>query len=578
MNRRSLLPILKPLSTATVNRLVVLTAAALFASCSEKPASSPDSTSTTDTDVTHVAPRPPESPTSVAPAPNDTTVDGTTSSTNDATTDSTNTLDTSEPSDTMASTGDGSGATVDGIRCSDSVNTGSVCNPDMDSATCDLTSQTCTCSAANTWTCTPSFDTTSTADDTSTEPGASTTGMTDNTATTSHDAGGDTSDPGNVPPEWLPSWATTMQRTEDSNEPPPLGGKTLRQFIWPSYSGNEVRIQLSNERGEAAVELTKVHIAHARPLGQGQIDVASDAQFTWNGSPSVTIPLGATAWSDPLSFELVEMQPTAITMHFASAPSDVTGHPGARTTSYIANGDVVSEVAVSGETRDRWYFINAIEVMAPADAYAVAVLGDSITDGYGVLNEFARWPDFLNVAINSNPMIADKVSVLNFGMGANSLTVGNQDMDPGVERFERDVLGRANKIRWLIVLIGVNDIIASNGNMLDSDGVVNAVTGAYQEIIEKSHGAGILVYGSPITPFASHTQGTALDVRSGVNMWITTSNAFDAIVDLSAAVADPSNSAQLAPQFSNDGLHPNTAGYEAMGKAVDLSLFYNTMQ
>ncbi len=29
--------------------------------------------------------------------------------------------------------------------------------------------------------------------------------------------------------------------------------------------------------------------------------------------------------------------------------------------------------------------------------------------------------------------------------------------------------------------------------------------------------------------------------------------------------------------YNNDGLHPNIAGYEAMGDAVDLSLFYSTM-
>src|SRR5690606_34969931 len=179
----------------------------------------------------------------------------------------------------------------------------------------------------------------------------------------------------------------------------------------------------------------------------------------------------------------------------------------------------------------------------------------------------ARWPDFLNIAINSDPMIADKVSVLNFGMGANNLTTGNQDMDPGIERFERDVLGRADKIKWLIVLIGVNDIIASNSNMAAGTVVTDAVTAAYQEIIDKSHDVGILVYGSPITPFASNTQGTALSVRTAVNMWITTSNAFDAIIDLAAAVADPSNSAQLAPPFSNDGLHPNTVDVEAIGQA-----------
>jgi lysophospholipase L1-like esterase len=371
--------------------------------------------------------------------------------------------------------------------------------------------------------------------------------------------------------EWLPSWATTLQRTEDRNEPPPLGGKTLRQFIWPSYTGSEIRIQLSNERGNGPVEMTKVHIAHAMPLGQGQIDTATDTEFTFEGSPSVTIPQGERVWSDPLEFDFQEEQPMAVSIHFGDAPSDVTGHPGARTTSYVADGDVVSEASIAGETRERWYYLSMVDVMAPSDAYAVAVLGDSITDGYGVSDEFARWPDFLNIAINDDPMIADDVSVLNFGMGANSLTSGDADMDPGTQRFERDVLGRQDKIRWLIVLIGVNDLIYGNVQ-------AGPITSAYQSIIDQSHEAGILVYGSPITPFASHTQGSPLNVRTEVNDWVTTSNAFDAVVDLATVVADPSNPEQLNPPLSNDGLHPNTTGYEAMGNAVDLSLFYQTMQ
>src|SRR5690606_40212490 len=93
------------------------------------------------------------------------------------------------------------------------------------------------------------------------------------------DGGGGTDDGGSAL-EWLPSWATTNQRTEDRNEPPPLGDATLRQFVWPCYSGNEIRIQLSNDRGNAPVEITKVHIAHAAPLGEGEIVTGTDTAST----------------------------------------------------------------------------------------------------------------------------------------------------------------------------------------------------------------------------------------------------------------------------------------------------------
>jgi lysophospholipase L1-like esterase len=371
--------------------------------------------------------------------------------------------------------------------------------------------------------------------------------------------------------EWVPSWATTIQSTEPNNLPPALNGNTLRQFVWPTLSGREIRIQLSNQRGSTPVDIQKVHIAKALTQADpgnsaGQIDAATDVAFTFGGAPNVTIPAGEAVWSDPVVFELKEIELTAITMQLgATIPPEITGHPGARTTSYIATGDVVAQQAITGETRDRWYFINAIEVMARDDAFAIAVLGDSITDGYGVLNRFGRWTDQLTRALQNDAQLADTRTVLNFGMGANNLTVSGQYQDSGVVRFGRDVVPR-DKIKWLIVLEGTNDIIYSGVQ-------APAIIAAYQQIIQSAHAEGILVYGSPITPT---NQGDAA-IRAQVNEWIRTSGEFDHVIDFAAAIGDPNDPNAILPMYNNDGLHPNLAGYEAMGNAVDLSLFYQTL-
>jgi lysophospholipase L1-like esterase len=377
---------------------------------------------------------------------------------------------------------------------------------------------------------------------------------------------------GGTPPPaqaWLPSWGTTLQSTEPNNLPPALGDKTLRQFVWPTVSGQEIRIQLSNERGSLPVEIQKVHIAKAKTEGMsgnsaGQIDTATDAAFTFSGMANVTIPAGQTVWSDPLTFNLQEIQLTAVTMQFgAGVPIEITGHPGARTTSYVVAGDAVSQEGLAGaETRDRWYFINTIEVMAPEDALSIAVLGDSITDGYGVLNQFGRWTDVLTLAIQNDPQLADSRSVLNFGMGGNNLTVSGQYQDSGLVRFRRDVLP-GDKIKWLIVLEGTNDIISSAVQ-------APAIIDAYRQIIQEAHADGILVYGSPITP----TNQGSPTIRAEVNEWIRTSGEFDQIIDFAATLQDPNDVNAIVPMYNNDGLHPNLAGYDAMGKAVDLSLFH----
>lgn len=385
-------------------------------------------------------------------------------------------------------------------------------------------------------------------------------------------SGGDASAAGGAPVgmEWLPSWATTIQNTEASNLPPALGGNTLRQFVWPTVGGSQIRLQLSNEKGTTPVQIQKVHIALAKTgadpgNSDGQIETATDKALTFGGMPGVTIPPGDTVWSDSLDFALGEIKLTAVTMQFGSqVPTEITGHPGARTTSYVANGDEVAQAALPGaQTRDRWYFINAIEVMAPADAYAIAVLGDSITDGYGVLNAFARWPDFMTLAIQDDAMLAGKRSVLNFGMGANNLTKSDTYQDAGVVRFERDVLER-DKIKWLIVMEGVNDI--NYGNVQ-----AQPIIDAYQQIIDKAHERGMLVYGSPITPMGSNNA-----IRNTVNEWIRTSGAYDAVIDLDMVIRDPANQHDISSMYNNDNLHPSLAGYEAMGNAVDLALFYQT--
>jgi len=369
--------------------------------------------------------------------------------------------------------------------------------------------------------------------------------------------------------EWLPSWATTIQRTEAANKPTTaLGGKTLRQFVWPTVSGSQVRIQLSNERGNGPVDIAKVHIANAKTTGDapnsmGDIDATTDAAFTFGGMANVTIPVGQTVWSDPLDFPLEQIKLTAISLQFgATVPSDITGHPGARTTSYIADGDVVAEEGITEvETRERWYFINAIEVMAPADAFAIALLGDSITDGYGTINDFSRWSDFLTRELKKDPALATTRSVLNFGMGANTITgtVGG-DQDPGVVRFERDVLPR-DKIKWLIVLEGVNDI--NNGVQTQT------ITSAYEDIITQAEAKGILVYVSPITPMNASNS-----TRTAVNTWIRASGNYNAGVDFDIAIRDPANENNTLSMYKNDDLHPSKAGYQAMGESVDLLLFH----
>jgi lysophospholipase L1-like esterase len=62
--------------------------------------------------------------------------------------------------------------------------------------------------------------------------------------------------------------------------------------------------------------------------------------------------------------------------------------------------------------------------------------------------------------------------------------------------------------------------------------------------------------------------------RQAVNNWIRTSGAFDGIIDFERVLADPTHPTAIAAAYdSGDHLHPNDAGYKAMGEAIDLKLF-----
>jgi lysophospholipase L1-like esterase len=61
-----------------------------------------------------------------------------------------------------------------------------------------------------------------------------------------------------------------------------------------------------------------------------------------------------------------------------------------------------------------------------------------------------------------------------------------------------------------------------------------------------------------------------------VNRWIRGSGEFDAVVDMEAATRDPdpAEPVKMRTEFvSDDGIHPNDAGQQAIAEAFDLELF-----
>ena len=81
---------------------------------------------------------------------------------------------------------------------------------------------------------------------------------------------------------------------------------------------------------------------------------------------------------------------------------------------------------------------------------------------------------------------------------------------------------------------------------------------------------------------ASADNGPVIDGhRKTVNQYIRTPGLFDAVIDFDKATLDPATGNMKAAYLPNsqftqlpwDYLHPNHAGYNAMGSAIDVSLF-----
>jgi lysophospholipase L1-like esterase len=367
---------------------------------------------------------------------------------------------------------------------------------------------------------------------------------------------------------WVGTWACAPQTTEPNNLPPSpgLSGNTLRQMVRVSIGGTVLRLRLSNEYGTNPVSLSSAHVALSK--GGGAIDTTTDKALRFAGTPTVTIAAGASVWSDALDFDLAPLSNLAITLHFASQSGDVTGHPGSRTTSYLQSGEAVTAASFSAAVKtEHWYFITGLDVMADKASAAVVVLGDSITDGRGsTTNQNDRWPDVLAERLQARASTSG-IGVLNMGIGGNAILSGG--LGPtATKRFDHDVLEQSG-VRWLIVLEGVNDIGAGGDST-----VASKLIDAYQAFIAKTKPANLRAYGVPILPIAGSAYAGGESARSSVNEWIRTSLAFDAVIDLDAAVRDPADPTRLLALYdSGDHLHPSAAGYRKMGEAIDLALF-----
>ena len=245
--------------------------------------------------------------------------------------------------------------------------------------------------------------------------------------------------------------------------------------------------------------------------------------------------------SDPIDFDLAPLSDLAVTIRVKDPTNAVTGHPGARCTSYLQAGDAVAEPDLPRAARTpHWYYLCGVDVEA-ADAEPPpwrCSATRSPTAG-------ARRPTATAAGPTTSPAACTRASgtarvgVLNQGLGGNRLL--NDGLGPNaLARLDRDVLAQPG-VRWLIVLEGINDLGTRSATARD-------LIGAYEQIILRAHARGIKVYGATILPCegSSYFNPELEAARQEVNAWIRESGRFDAVIDLDAATRDPQKPSRLS--------------------------------
>ena len=371
--------------------------------------------------------------------------------------------------------------------------------------------------------------------------------------------------------------------------------QSFRLIVRPEIRGCQARLRFSNAFGTQPVTFSDVHVG-LQEVGSAVVP-GTNRPAGFGGKTRITVPAGDQVWSDPVDLPYACGRPgalagrkLAVSFHVPGQSGPMTWHAKALQTSYLTAPGAGSHAAPEGEagfpfSTTSWYFLDALDMKAPAEAHAIVAFGDSITDGTNsTLNGDDRWPDVLGRRLRA--AYGHHVAVVNAGIGGNQVSGPkvyslSQPVSGGpsaLARLERDVLSLSG-VAGVIWLEGINDFGSSNASVAE-------VTAALKVGVSrmKARLPGLRVLGATVTTALGAGEGTYGQAepdarRKALNSFIRSSGLFDAVLDFDRAVLDPATG-RLRSEMTHDttvggegdGIHPNRLGYQAMAMSVDLAL------
>jgi lysophospholipase L1-like esterase len=347
--------------------------------------------------------------------------------------------------------------------------------------------------------------------------------------------------------------------------------QSVRMIVKTTSPGGRIRIRLTNRYGRRPVSFgpVRVGLRYAGP----SVQAGSTRPVHFGGRPSVTVPAGADAISDPLTLAVAAGTELVVSLHVNGDSGPLTWHRWANAVTYVSGpgtGDKTAEDSglSYASVGLSWMWLDCVDTESSYPGVIVA-LGDSITDGWEVLpDQYQTWPDVLAARLQSGAARTQR-AVVNAGIAGNQVTgpfTCGLCGPSALTRINHDAFGLAG-VTDLIVFEGTNDLGAGRSAATLINGLAKVVAAARQH--------GLRVYGATITPRADTGWGPSMEAgREAVNHWIRTSGRFDAVFDFDRALRDPVDPHRLLAAFdSGDSVHPNLVGLQTLGNAIDISRF-----
>jgi lysophospholipase L1-like esterase len=367
---------------------------------------------------------------------------------------------------------------------------------------------------------------------------------------------------------WGGAWGyATSPATKAVRDVLPAGSYRFR--LRSSQSGDGVRLTFTNPAGAVPLEIGRVSVAKAAGDTGFGVEPATERSLLFPSGAGARIEGGATLITLPADFATGAGADLIVTVE-TRAPSTTVGGNAGFPVFFAATGTTWDETALK-PLRLR-PFITQLAVRNPTASCTIVTMGDSITEGArGTRTGWRGWPGVLARRLVERG--GRHCGVVNMGISGNRLLREGRGT-AAVERFDRDVASVPN-VTHLLLLEGINDIWRAGASGETPVTAADLIAG-YRTVIEAAHARGIRVIGGTLTPGwgSKYLKPEMEQLRQDVNRWIRRNGSFDGVVDFEAAISDAGRPPTIRPIFdSGDRLHPGDPGYEAMGRAVPLSLF-----